>query len=235
MPDGSIFVPKALQRVFAIRTLISETGGYRRAVELPGRIIPDPNASGLVQASISGRLSPPPEKGFPRLGTPVKTGDVLAYVTPPFQAIDVSDMRQKAGELEQQISIVEKRVARYEQLTKTGGVARVALDEALIELKGLEDTACRARPSRGEAEKLIAPVSGIVATANAVAGQIAETNAVVFQIIDPSRLWIEALTFSLPDATLGANGRGAQAETYVPGRRPFRPQPSHTGAFRHRG
>ena len=49
---------------------------------------------------------------------------------------------------------------------------------------------------RGEPERLIAPVSGVIAAANAVAGQIAETNAVVFQIVDPARLWVEALTFS---------------------------------------
>ena len=39
---------------------------------------------------------------------------MLAYVTPPMQAIDVSDMRQRQGELDQQISIVERRLARYE-------------------------------------------------------------------------------------------------------------------------
>ena len=83
--------------------------------------------------SVSGRLSPP-AGGFPRLGTAVKAGDVLAYVTPPFQAIDVSDMRQKAGELDQQIAIVEKRIARYELLAKTGAVAKVTLDEAILEL-----------------------------------------------------------------------------------------------------
>ena len=48
---------------------------------------------------------------------------MLAFVTPPFQAIDVSDMRQKAGELDQQINIVERRIARYELLAKTGAVA----------------------------------------------------------------------------------------------------------------
>ena len=36
---------------------------------------------------------------------------MLAYVTPPLQAIDVSDMRQRQGELDQQISIVERRLA----------------------------------------------------------------------------------------------------------------------------
>ena len=54
----------------------------------------------------------------------MKAGDVLAFVTPPFQAIDVSDMRQKAGELDQQISIVERRIARYETLAKTGAVTK---------------------------------------------------------------------------------------------------------------
>ena len=172
----------------------------RKTLELPGRIIPDPNASGFVQASVSGRLSPP-EGGFPKLGTHVKAGDVLAFVTPPFQAIDVSDMRQKAGELDQQIDIVERRIARYEPLAKTGAVPKVTLDEAILELKGLRERRASLDKTRGEPERLIAPVSGVIAAANAVSGQIAETNAVVFQIVDPARLWVEALTFSLlPDA-----------------------------------
>jgi len=200
LSDGTLFVPKPTQRILAIRTALTQAATHRKTIELPGRIIPDPNASGFVQASVSGRLSPP-TGGFPKLGTIVKAGDVLALVTPPFQAIDVSDMRQKAGELDQQINIVEKRIARYESLAKTGSVAKVTLDEALLELKGLRERRAAIDKSRGESERLIAPVSGIIAAANVVSGQIAETNAVVFQIIDPARLWVEALTFSLlPDA-----------------------------------
>ena len=200
LPDGALFVPKPVQRILAIRTALAQVAIHRKTLELPGRIIPDPNASGFVQASVSGRLSPP-EGGFPKLGTAVKAGDVLAFVTPPFQAIDVSDMRQKAGELDQQITIVEKRIARYEPLAKVGAVAKVTLDEAVLELRGLKERRASLDKTRGEPERLIAPVSGIIAAGNAVAGQIAETNAVVFQIVDPTRLWVEALTFSLlPDA-----------------------------------
>ncbi len=200
LTDGALFVPKPVQRILAIRTMVASASTHTKTIELPGRIIPDPNASGLVQASVSGRLSPT-EGGFPRLGTAVKAGDVLAYVTPPFQAIDVSDMRQKAGELDQQMDIVEKRVARYQQLILTGAATKVALDEALLELKGLRERRGALDKVRSEPEKLIAPVSGMIAAANAVAGQIAETNAVVFHIVDPSRLWVEALTFNLlPDA-----------------------------------
>jgi membrane fusion protein, heavy metal efflux system len=208
LSDGSLFVPKPIQRILAIRTLLSATSTHRKTLALPGRIIPDPNASGFVQASVSGRLSAP-AGGFPKLGTAVQAGDVLAFVTPPFQAIDVSDMRQKAGELDQQIDIVAKRVARYESLVKSGTVSRVNYDEALLELKGLRERRAALDRARAESEKLVAPVSGIIASANAVAGQIAETNAVVFQIVDPAKLWVEALTFShLPDSPVATASTG---------------------------
>jgi hypothetical protein len=59
LSDGLLFVPKPIQRILAIRTLVSATSTHRKTLELPGRIIPDPNASGFVQASVSGRLSAP--------------------------------------------------------------------------------------------------------------------------------------------------------------------------------
>jgi hypothetical protein len=212
LSDGTLLVPKPVQRLLAVRTLVTQVSVHRKTLELPGRIIPDPNASGFVQASVSGRLSAPRE-GFPRLGTLVKAGDVLAYVTPPFQAIDVSDMRQKQGELEQQIGIVEQRVARYEGLAKIGAVPKVTLDEAVIELKGLRERRAQLDKVRAESEKLIAPVSGVIASANAVAGQIAETNAVVFQIVDPARLWVEALTFSVIPDDQRATARTTEGST----------------------
>lgn len=198
LSDGSVFVPKSTQRILAIRTIISERSIYRRTVELPGRIIPDPNASGFVQTLVGGRLSPP-EGGFPRLGTRVKKGDVLAYVTPPLHAIDVSDMRQRQGELDQQISIVERRLARYEMLAPSGAVARSQLEDTRLELQGLKERRASLDKVQREPEALVAPVDGIVADGTPVAGQIAQTNAVVFHIIDPVRLWIEALSYeSIP-------------------------------------
>ena len=198
LPDGGVFVPKSTQRILAIRTIKIESAAHRTAFELPGRIIPDPNASGFVQPSVGGRLSPPPG-GFPRLGTPVRKGDVLAYVTPPLQAIDASDMRQRQGELDQQISIVERRLARYETLVPSGAIARTQLEDTRTELQGLKDRRGSLDKSRREPEELIAPVDGIIAEGTAVAGQIAQSNAVIFHIVDPARLWVEALSFdSLP-------------------------------------
>ncbi|MBR1145482.1 HlyD family efflux transporter periplasmic adaptor subunit [Bradyrhizobium sp. AUGA SZCCT0431] len=207
LPDGRVYVPKAAQRIFAVRTVVTESAVHHRTTELPGRVIPDPNASGFVQAAIGGRLSPPPG-GFPRLGTPVKAGDVLAYVTPPMQAIDVSDMRQRQGELDQQIAIAERKLARTETLAPSGAVARFQLEDSRSEVAGLKERRAMLDKSRREAEALIAPVSGVVADGNAVAGQIAQPNAIVFHIIDPEKLWIEALSFEVI-----RDARGAYAKT----------------------
>ncbi|MCK1641768.1 efflux RND transporter periplasmic adaptor subunit [Bradyrhizobium sp. 157] len=209
LPDGAVFVPKSVQRIFALRTLVAEQAKHRKVTELPGRIIPDPNASGYVQSAVGGRLSAPPE-GFPRLGTRVKQGDILGYVTPPIQAIDVSDMRQRQGELDQQISIVERRFARYEQLAPSGAISRTQLEDTRLELEGLRERRASIDKSRREPEPLIAPVAGVIAEGSAVAGQIVQPSSVVFNIIDPARLWVEALSFESVEPS-----QGARASTYT--------------------
>lgn len=201
-PNGSLFVPKPIQRIFGLRTVVAETGAFPRSVELPGRVIPDPNHSGFVQTAIGGVLSPPPD-GFPRLGAKVNKGDVLAFVTPPMQAIDVSDMRQKQGELDQQIAIVERRLARYESLVPSGAVARTQLEDTRLELEGLRDRRLALDTLRREPVPLIAPVAGVIADGTPVTGQIAQGNAVVFHIVTPGRLWVEALSFD----AIGGFGR----------------------------
>jgi cobalt-zinc-cadmium efflux system membrane fusion protein len=205
-PDGTIFVPKPIQRIFGLRTIETKPGTFARTVELPGRIIPDPNASGYVQTAVGGVLSPPPG-GFPRLGTQVKEGDILAYVTPPIAAIDVSDMRQKQGELDQQISIVQRRLARQESLVTSGAVARTQLEDTRLELEGLKDRRAALDRIRSEPLPLIAPVTGMIAEGTPITGQIAQSNAVVFHIVTPEKLWVEALSF---DAIAGSGRASAK-------------------------
>ncbi len=201
-PDGALFVPKPTQRILGLRTIFTEAKPHRRSIELPGRVIPNPNASGLVQASVGGRLVPP-VGGFKPLGTPVKTGDILAYVRPPIPSADLTTQQQQARELDQQISIVTRRVERYKALTASAAIAKNQVEDAELELKGLLTRRANLERANKEPEPLLAPVDGVIAAANAVAGQMAEPNSVIFQIVDPTRLWIEALSFE-PQATSGA-------------------------------
>ncbi|TNC12091.1 HlyD family efflux transporter periplasmic adaptor subunit [Methylobacterium terricola] len=207
LADGAVFVPKPTQRLLSLRTQVVAEGAFRRTVSLPGRIIPDPNASGVVQSSVGGRLAPPPSGTFPRLGTRVRPGEALALVTPPVQRVDLSDMRQRQGELDQQIAIVQRRVDRYQKLSPSGAVSQVQLDEAQDELKGLKDRRTALDRLRQEPEVLTAPVGGVIAEAAAVAGQMAAPGQMVFQIVDPDRLWVEGLSF---DALMPASDATAR-------------------------
>ncbi|WP_156453940.1 HlyD family secretion protein, partial [Methylobacterium sp. CCH5-D2] len=155
----------------------------------------------------------PPSGLFPRLGTKVRKGDVLATVTPPVQAIDVSDMRQRQGELDQQIAIVERRVERFRRLATTGAVAQTQLDDAVAELNGLHDRRAALDKIRQQSETLVSPVDGVVAQATAVAGQMAAPGAMVFQIVAPNRLWVEALSFDALTAAQDATARLADGRT----------------------
>jgi hypothetical protein len=206
LEDGSVFVPKATQRLLALRTTMVAPEIVARTLELPGRVIPDPNASGVVQSSVGGRLAAP-EGGFPRLGTRVRRGAVLATVTPPVQAVDVSDMRQRQGELDQQIAIVARRVARFERLAPTGALAQTQLDDARSELEGLRDRRAALDRVRGEPEALVAPVDGVIAEASVAAGAMASPGSVLFRIVEPGRLWIEALSFETPEDGAPASAR----------------------------
>jgi membrane fusion protein, heavy metal efflux system len=212
LPDGTIFVPKPVQRIFGLRTALTEARSFKRAIELPGRIIADPNASGFVQAAVGGRLAPP-AAGFPQLGSRVKQGDVLGYVTQPLQAIDLSDMRQRQGELDQQISIVDRRLKRFESLAPSGAVAQAQVEETRLELQGLRERRASLDRTRREPEELVAPVAGVIAEGRPVAGQIVQSNAVIFQIVDPAKLWIEALSFQALRDVINASAKTGSGNT----------------------
>ena len=66
LPDGSLFVPKEVQRQLGIRTVLAQVTDLPATLELNGRVVADPNAGGRVQASQGGRIEAGP-KGVPLL------------------------------------------------------------------------------------------------------------------------------------------------------------------------
>lgn len=210
-PDGSLFVPKSSQRILGLRTLFTEIAEHPTTVELPGRVIPDPDGSGVVQSSLAGRLRAPPG-GFPRLGTVVAAGDVLAFVEPAVAAADVTSQHQQARELEQQMALLERRLERYRQIATS--IARAQIEDAEVELTGLKARRASLERRQRASEALVAPVAGVVAAVAATAGQIAEPNAVVFRIVDPRRFWVEALAYEAHAFAAHATGRPSAGESF---------------------
>ncbi len=192
LDDGAIFVPKASQRLLTIRTQLAEAGEASATVRMVGTLVPDPGASGRVQPSQTGRLEPG-ERGFPTLGQRVERGQILAYVTPTYTAAERGGLIQNAAELDAQITILEARVRRLTALR--GTVAERDIQDAQAELAGARQRRTAIQPALSGREPLVAPVSGVVSTVRGAVGQLVDSTATVFDIVDPSRLWVEALAF----------------------------------------
>jgi hypothetical protein len=202
-PDGSLFVPKPTQRLLEIRTTVAKIENRRKTARFHGRIVPNPNRSGVVQSTLQGRYEAPAE-GVPPLGTKVKAGDLLGKVAPAFQFIDSSDMAQTLGTLDQEIAVNRRKLARQEQLLASNVVARAAVEELRDQVKGLEDRRKKLLEAKAKPEDLRAPVDGVIAATRVVAGQVVGPSDKLFEIIDPTSLLVEALVFDQidPDDTV---------------------------------
>jgi len=198
LADGSVNVPKLAQRRMGLRTQIAPESEAAATIQLPGRVVADPNASGQVQATHGGRVEPGP-RGLPMAGQAVKQGEVLVWVRHHADPFALAGQQSQRAELKAARDLAEQRLRRLESLE--GTVPRKDIDAARIDVQSLTEREQRIAASLDVREPLRAPVSGVIARADVKAGQIVETREVLIEVIDPARLMVEAST---PDVSLGS-------------------------------
>jgi hypothetical protein len=203
LPDGSVFLPKPAQRQLGVRTVRTEAAELPRATELPGTVVMDPNAGGRVQPMNAGRLEPGP-RGLPEPGQTVRRGEVLAWVVPAAAPLERAAQAAQLAELRAALTLASQRVTRLETLADT--VPRKDREAARAEVDSLEARIAALGQGLAAREALVAPVSGVIASATAVAGQVVDARELLFEIVDPARLRIEVLAH---DPALAADIGGA--------------------------
>lgn len=213
LPDGSVFLPKPTQRQLGLRTIVAETGELPRSYELAGKVVMDPNAGGKVQPTVAGRLVPGPN-GLPNFGQSVRKGEVLAYVIPASGAIERSNQAAQLSQMRSAKALADRRLARLKELSDT--VPRKEIEAAESEAKALGEQIAALGKGLSEREALTAPVAGVIASANAVAGQVVEPRELLFEIVDPARLRIEALAYDPARVTDVAGASLAVGDARVP-------------------
>jgi membrane fusion protein, heavy metal efflux system len=194
LPDGSVYLPKQAQRQLNVRTLLVEAADLPRSFEMNGKVVMDPNAGGKVQPLHAGRITPGP-RGLPNPGQAVRKGEVLAFVEPSAAPIERSNQAAQWADLRAAKSLADKRVARLKELADT--VPRKDIEAAESEAQSLAERSAALGAGLSSREALVAPVSGVVATANVVAGQVVDARELLFEIVDPTRLRVEALAFDV--------------------------------------
>jgi len=207
--DGSVFLPKPAQRQIGVRTALTAEADWPSAFALTGKVVMDPNAGGRVQAAIAGRLQAA-VTGLPSVGQAVRQGQVLAHVVPTSGAIEQANQQAQQAELRAGLRLAESRLSRLQTLSDT--VARKDIEAAAAEVIGLRERLQAVSAGLSRRDALVTPVSGVIASASAVAGQVVQPGDLVFEVIDPARLRIEALAYDpaqarqVGSASLGVGG-----------------------------
>lgn len=213
LPDGSLYLPKPTQHLLGVRTERIKPDSARRTLALNGRVIADPNASGLIAATGPGRLKAGPQ-GLPALGATVAAGQVLAYLEPALPASERAARAAELSALKAELAIAEARVRRYAALTAS--IPAKDRTAAETEARALRERVAVLSASLNQPEALITPVAGRVASAPVRVGQVVAAGEVLFTVQSPSERWVEAAAYDSALATRVRSGELLLGETVLP-------------------
>jgi cobalt-zinc-cadmium efflux system membrane fusion protein len=190
MADGGLFVPKATQHLLSVRTVLTVETQAPRTLRLVGIVIADPRSFGRVQAGHAGRIEAP-EGGLAFVGKRVEKGDVLAHLEHHIEAYNKGNLQGEIAELEARIALHEAKLARY--LKAPLAIPPIKIDETKGEIQALRQKRKELMPTLVDREEIRAPITGIISAGNVVAGQVVDAREVLFEIVDPTRYWVEAI------------------------------------------
>ncbi len=214
LPDGSVFLPKMSQRQLGVRTLLAQEKSLPKTIELTGRVIADPNAAGRVQPTNAGRVEAGP-RGLPQLGQLVRKGEMLAVVRASSSAVERANQIAQGAELRGNLEQARQRVVRLSQLE--GTVPAKEIEAVKSEARTLEQRLAAVGAGVSATESLTAPVTGVIAATHVTLGQVVDARELLFEIIDPTRLKIEASAFDAALLSSMATTAGAASASPAAG------------------
>jgi biotin carboxyl carrier protein len=206
LPGGTLFVPKHVQRLLGLRTQPVALAPLSASVELNGRVVVEPGSGGRIQATQPGTVVPA-GKAFPTLGQQVRKGELIAWLKPAASSLERGDRLAQQAELGAQVALAERRMARLEQLE--GSVPAKEMESARVELQALRKRQAVLAASLDAPQPLVAPVDGVLSAVQVVAGEVVDAKALLFEVVDPTRLAVEAPAYdlALPAKAVSAEGR----------------------------
>lgn len=194
-------------------------GRVRVSVSAIGTIRAQPDGEALIVAPAAGTIRP--AGSFPRVGQPVRKGQVLAYFSPRLGG-ETDYAALEAGAARARIALEQARRERerMESLFKDEAVAEKRLIEARAgeDIAAAEHEAARKRLMQlGDGSggiALRAPVDGTVADVPVAAGAFAAEGSSLIHIASTNRLWLDV---RVPESDIGRLGKPSGAWFAVDG------------------
>lgn len=206
--DGSVFLPITLQRMVGMRTEITQVGQFAATEEIAGRIVTNRNVGALIQATQAGVIEPA-DGQIPRVGMKVTPGQLLAYQHPVIDATQQVEVNAKIADLKGMIDMGEQRIARLREVYLIR-YRQSKIDAVAAEIDNYRRQLAIYQSLTTDRVEIRATSNGVISRVDFVAGQIVQPQTTLFEIVDPTRLWVEAASF---DPALAGDIASASAVT----------------------
>lgn len=187
----------------------AETTALDQGVALTGSL--RAVSSAVVKARVAGEL-----QGLAvREGDTVRAGQVIASIDPTEYQARVRQLKQQADAASAQVEIAKRNFDNNQALVDKGFISRTALESSQSSLTGAQATYQAAVAAVDVANKTLddtalrAPITGVVSQRLAQPGERLAVDARVIEIIDPTRLELEA-TLAPADSVRVRTGQTAR-------------------------
>lgn len=184
-----------------ITTAPLQSGSGMSSTRAPGRLQTDPAFAAVVRAPLAGTLTAS-ERPFPRLGTVVHAGEVLAVLTPRLSTAEVADLMQRrattrADEATAKAAIAAARSDLDRQ--RTLHAHDNAASQRAVELAEVELATQAARLTAAQQAlaaltgtaldiRITAPIDGVVDAIGGSVGEDVDAGAQLFTLHAPGHL-----------------------------------------------
>ena len=193
---GGLVIPKELQFHLGIVTEKASEKPLKGTIRLMGTVISDPSGYARLQATQAARVINHPDYPLPLPGQAVKAGQVVLAVAPTLTTIESTDQKNALYKAESEITQRHLEVQRLKKLGQYA--AKKDLENAQAELERALKQKDEIANQTFKPELLRSPIDGFVSDLHVRPGEIVTSDKTIAEIVDPSKLLVEAFVFD-PD------------------------------------
>jgi cobalt-zinc-cadmium efflux system membrane fusion protein len=204
--SSGLVVLKEIQFHLGITTEKVTEREANSTIRLTGHVISDPSGYARLQATQNARVMNDPDYPLPLPGQHVQKGQVILALQPTLNKVESTDQKSMLYKIESEIVQLGKEVDRKVKLGQFSSQkelenARSDLERAIKQKEEIINKTFKP-------EYLRSPLDGIVADLHVRPGEIVSPDKTIVEIVDPSKLLVEAFIF---DPTLADDLTGGIA------------------------
>ncbi|KAB2908784.1 MAG: efflux RND transporter periplasmic adaptor subunit [Ignavibacteriales bacterium] len=213
--DGLITLTKEIQEKIGLETDEATEKEIQQTISATGEFIAKPEGLAKVVSPLTGIILAAKNKNLPRVGTFVKKGAELIFVSP------TADAEVYLQKIKSDYFLAKSELERVQLLYDNNAVAKKRLDEAKTDFENKQaiyNALSEQVKITGNGYSIVAPISGYVEAVPVSLGSHITAGQELMTIINSSRLILQV---NVPAAKFEAANRAKEASFKVEGQDEF--------------